>query len=184
MSDHVSIEPSIHATPDACISDFTPPTFAGIVTLTSNLNGSLSASWSAASDPSTPISYEIYILEGVQSASSVFQAANKVLTTQLLAATLYYDATLTNLKEVTDYTVGVRARDAVGNTDFNLVVLTAQSSGVLNENLNGVAQLLKIALKGIRTSVDAEVSVTGQLDGDLSATELEATVEENPDVNC
>lgn len=46
---------------DACVVDLTPPTFSGITGLTINGDGSLNASWSAGSDVSTPLRYEVYV---------------------------------------------------------------------------------------------------------------------------
>lgn len=130
--------------PQACIVDLTPPTFAGIATLVAKANGSLLATWLAATDVTLPINYDVYIQKNT--ATGLFGSANKIFSTELLSILIFQDA-LGNLLQAGDtYYVGVRASDGVGNQDSNLVSLSAVSSGVLSESLGNVALALQSAL--------------------------------------
>lgn len=113
---------------EACVVDLTPPTFAGITGLASNSDGSLGASWSAGSDSSGPIEYDIFIQQ--DSATGLFNSSNLVFSTQKLLARIYTDANGYSLSRGRTYFVGVRARDRLGNTETNTVSLSAGSSGV------------------------------------------------------
>jgi hypothetical protein len=108
----------------ACLVDLTPPTFAGLASITANADGSLTASWLAATDATAPISYDVYISPGSVSAVTLFVDANVVSTVRNLSATVFTDATAAVLVAADTYTMGVRARDAVGNEDSNLVIDT------------------------------------------------------------
>lgn len=116
-------------TSEACIIDLTPPVFSGINFLDVESRGQIRAGWSAATDPTPPIRYEIYI-----------QASNSVglfNTSNIIAITpnLFYDIfTLPDgsfLQNGVTYFVGVRAIDGVNNRDSNTVSLSVISTGVL-----------------------------------------------------
>lgn len=102
-------------------TDTTPPTFSGITSLTQNLDGSLQADWSAASDISLPIHYEIYIQ--AETATGLFTTSPMLAgNTSKRIATLSDETTI--LQPNTTYYVGVRAVDGVGNRDTNSVSLS------------------------------------------------------------
>lgn len=116
-------------TSEACIIDLTPPTFAGINFLDVESRGQIRAGWSAATDPLTPIRYQIYIQ--ASTATGLFNTSNVIA----LTPNLQYDIfTLPNgafLQNGTTYYVGVRAFDGVNNMDSNTVSLSVISTGVL-----------------------------------------------------
>jgi hypothetical protein len=116
-------------TSDACIIDVTPPTFAGINFLDVESRGQIRAGWSAATDPTPPIRYEVYIQ--ASTATGLFNTTNIVA----LTPNLQYDIfTLPNgsfLQNGVTYFVGVRAIDGVNNRDSNTVSQSVISTGVL-----------------------------------------------------
>jgi hypothetical protein len=146
----------VQTLPDACIVDVTPPTFGGITSLVPQGNGSLKAMWSAATDAIGPISYDVYIAAGVVNAATLFQNANivsaKKSALQALIYSLADETTYLGINQT--YTVGVRARDGVGNQSSNTQLLTAQSSGVLPDCLVAAAASL--------ASTSAEMTSTSQ----------------------
>lgn len=113
-------------TPGACVLDITPPTFGGITSLSMNSNGSLVASWSAATDASTPVRYNVYIKKGT--ATGLFSVTPYI--TQGLSIKLYDDADGIRLAYGETYYVGVRAVDSIGNMETNTSSLSAVSTGV------------------------------------------------------
>jgi hypothetical protein len=114
-------------TPDACVEDVTPPTFAGIATLTQEQTGALTAGWLAATDLTAPITYEVY----VQAATATGLFALTPQCTKALSLTIYEDSLGNLLEYQVMYYVGVRARDGVGNIETNVVTLNATSNGVI-----------------------------------------------------
>lgn len=106
--------------------DGTPPTFAGIVSLVANSDGSITSSWLAATDPSTPIRYNVYI----QAATATGLFSTTPITTTSLSMRLYSLPTGSPLSNGVVYYVGVRAFDNNGNTETNTTSLSATSSGV------------------------------------------------------
>jgi len=129
--------------PDACVVDVTPPTFAGIATLTANSNGSLTATWLAATDANPPLRYEVFVQKNT--ATGLFVPGNMVMITDQLQATVFTDADW----DVIDsgvWFVGVRAIDGVGNEDSNLVSLSAVSVGVIDASVLTLAQAVNAAL--------------------------------------
>lgn len=115
---------------DACVVDLTPPTFAGISALTVNGDGSLSASWSAGSDSSTPLRYEVYIQ--ASTATGLFATGNIQQIVTGTSARIFTTPNLSYLQNGFTYYVGVRAVDAVGNRNTNTASLSASSTGVLS----------------------------------------------------
>ena len=108
-------------TSGACVIVNTPPTFSGISSLIANSDGSLTASWSAATGVAVnPVKYNIYIASGVVVPASLFLNSNLLpMSATTTSARLYVDASQTVLIAGQTYTVGVRAVDAVGNEDGN-----------------------------------------------------------------
>lgn len=116
-------------TSDACIVDITPPTFAGINFLDVESRGQIRAGWSAASDPTPPIRYEIYIQ--ASSAVGLFNTTNIVAITDKLQYDIFTMPDGSFLVNGTTYYVGVRAIDGVNNRDSNTVSQSVISTGVL-----------------------------------------------------
>lgn len=150
----------VQTLPDACIIDVTPPVFAGISSLIPQGNGSLKAIWAAATDAIGPITYDVYIAAGSVNAATLFQAANIVSSKKSLQALIYTLADETTYLGINQtYTVGVRARDGVGNQSSNVQLLTAQSSGVLPDCLVAAAASLA-ATSAEMNSTSAEMDAT------------------------
>lgn len=154
------------STPNASVSDLTPPTFAGITGTTPNTDGSITASWSPASDATGPIEYNIYIALGVVNAATLFQASNLVKiapagTTSTRVFTLADQSTY--LVNGQQYTMGVRARDAVNNMDSNtaLQTPTAIASGNLPVVLQTLATDLDAVLAAAQTTLESISSAGG-----------------------
>lgn len=76
MADILVSDSFYQGSSQACIADLTPPTFAGLVEARVESRGQIRTTWAAASDPSTPIYYEIYIQAG--SAFGLFNLSNIV----------------------------------------------------------------------------------------------------------
>ena len=131
---------TIHNTPMACVADLTPPTFSGVSSIVPQSNGSLLVSWLSASDATAPIIYEIYCLPGIVTAATLF-FSTPCLIVRTLSGYVFRDGASALLTDQT-YSVGVRAVDAVGNRDSNIIILTALSQGVLTDDLATIAQEL------------------------------------------
>lgn len=159
-------------TPQACLVDLTPPTFAGIVSLLAKTNGALAASWAAATDDSEPIRYRVFIKKAT--ATGLFDPGNIALETQKLSVDLFFDALGDVLEYGVTYYVGVRAVDQPGNEDSNSVSLSATSEGVISSEISGI--LNKIEALVATTCQTLEGSVTD------SDTVLEGQVEESSDL--
>ena len=183
MSDVLFLDKMIHATPAACAVDLVPPSFAGISALVANLNGSLTASWALATDSTAPISYDVYIASGSVSPAALFQSLNLVQSSLLGQATLFTDASGDLLAESQTYTVGVRARDGVGNQESNVVTLEATSIGVLPDGLNGVALLMRRALLSMKPTVEAEVHQS-RAEVEVQEDEADVQTEQNQPLTC
>lgn len=116
-------------TSSACIVDLTPPTFAGINFLDVESRGQIRAGWSAATDPTTPIRYEIYIQ--ATTATGLFNFANIVALTPNLQYDIFNLPDGSFLQNGVTYFVGVRAVDGVNNRDSNVVSMSVISTGIL-----------------------------------------------------
>jgi hypothetical protein len=105
------------------VPDETAPTFSGLVSATNaETGGAINLDWNAASDPSVPITYYIYI-----STSGTFNYGSENYTTQ----DVYYNVTgLTNGQW---YNFVVRAQDSASNMDTNTVNRSATPSGAIYE---------------------------------------------------
>lgn len=115
-------------TSQSCILDLTPPTFAGVSSLTLQSFGQIRVQYAAASDASAPIKYEIYIKQS--DAINLFYPANIVAITDKLQFDIF---TLPNgviLNSSAPYYIGVKAVDAVGNRDNNLVNMNITTTGI------------------------------------------------------
>lgn len=145
-----------HRTSLACLVDLTPPTFAGVVSVTPNANGSLLAAWAAAVEPvSPPVLYEIYVQLASESAASLFASGNHISSTHHLSFAVYEDRNGDALLAGVSYRIGVRALDAVGNLDSNVVGIVAVSTGVLTSSLATIAAQIAAASLSIAASADA-----------------------------
>ena len=160
-----------HSTPQACISDLTPPTFAGIATIAARPNGSLRATWLAGSDATPPVRYRVYVKDGT--ATGLFSAANiaAVVESGALTVDVYALGDATLLVKGHTYYVGVRAVDALGNEETNLASLSAISTGVLDDDLATIAANLS----------DVAAHLSSDLAGVVLADDLlEGVIEEGP----
>lgn len=112
----------------ACIVDLSPPVFSGIASAEVQSRGQIRTSWFPAIDISAPIYYEVYI----QAATSfgLFNLANIVGITDKLQFDTWTTPDGAFLVNGETYFLGVRALDAVGNRDSNLVTLSVISTGV------------------------------------------------------
>jgi hypothetical protein len=115
-------------TSQACIVDLTPPTFAGVAALTIQSLGQIRASWATATDATNPIRYEVYIKR--DNATNLFYPINIIAITDKLQFDIFNLPDSVLLGPGIDYYVGVKAVDAVGNRDNNLVNQTIQTSGI------------------------------------------------------
>lgn len=156
-------------TPVACIVDTAPPTFAGISGLVANVDGSLTASWAAGSDLSSPVEYDVFIQ--ADTATGLFTAANIQQAKFGTSARIYTLANESPLAATVVYFVGVRARDRLGNTETNTVSLSAMSNGVnlgsvSPEDLLTIVQNLTTSGQEIIATVDDDADLLGAVDGD------------------
>lgn len=150
----------VQEAPGACLDDITPPTFPGIASLVPQTNGSLLAGWLAASDPTLPIRYDIYIAFGVVAAAALYVDANRIFGTFGLSAKIWTLADLvTPLAIGQVYTVGVRAVDGVGNVSQNVELLTATSTGVIPDNLQDVYA----DLVALTTTLSQQIPANGRV---------------------
>lgn len=113
----------------ACIVDLTPPTFSGINFLDVESRGQIRAGWSAASDATAPIRYEVYIQ--ANTAVGLFNTSNIIAVTPNLQYDIFTMPDGSFLVNGTTYFVGVRAIDGVNNRDSNVVSMDVISTGVL-----------------------------------------------------
>lgn len=128
----------VQSTSQACIIDLNPPIFAGINSLSIGALGQLQATWLAATDPTPPITYEVYV---ATSPVNLFNTVNIALLTRQLLADIFALGNGTLLQTGVDYYVGVRAVDGVGNRDNNTVNLNRVSPGITGATqaeINGV----------------------------------------------
>lgn len=116
-------------TSSACVVDLTPPTFSGINFLDVESRGQIRAGWSAASDATAPIRYEVYIQ--ASTATGLFNVANIAGITNQLSLDIFTLPNGSFLVNGTTYFVGVRALDALSNRDSNVASLNVISTGVL-----------------------------------------------------
>jgi hypothetical protein len=116
-------------TSEACIVDLTPPTFSGINFLDVESRGQIRAGWSAASDSTPPIRYEVYIQ--ATTPTGLFSLSNIIASTPNLQYDIFTLPDGSFLQNGVTYFVGVRAVDGVGNRDNNTASQSVISTGVL-----------------------------------------------------
>ncbi len=104
-------------------SDTTPPVFSGIqLAFDSAYGGSVTLEFDAATDPSTPIKYNVYFKE---TATWSWATATKLNNVYVTPGTTYtYRYTVSGLQDGVQYTFGVRAEDRYGNEDTNTITLS------------------------------------------------------------
>jgi len=145
MSDIFVSDDFYMSTSQACVVDLTPPTFSGINFLDVESRGQIRAGWSVATDPDTPIRYEIYIK--ASNSIGLFNTANITAITDKLQFDIFTLPDGSFLVNGITYYVGVRAVDALGNRDANTVSLNVISTGVLTRmNLKLFTQLTRIMI--------------------------------------
>lgn len=117
------------STSQSCIVDLTAPTFAGLVLASVQSRGQIRATWNAATEAvSLPVRYEVYVKAGTN--SGLFNAANIIGITDKLQLDFWQTPDGAFLVNGTTYHVGVRAVDAVGNRDANIISQSMISTGV------------------------------------------------------
>jgi hypothetical protein len=116
-------------TSSACIVDLTPPAFSGIATATVQSRGQIRATWTAATDATSPVRYEVYAQAGTP--VGLFTNPNNVVgITNALQFDFWNLRDGSFLVNGTTYYVGVRARDGVSNLETNTVSIPVISTGV------------------------------------------------------
>ena len=172
-----------HLTSQACMVDLNPPTFAGITTLVAQANGSLKATWAAATElVSPPIHYKRYIQLASEDVADLFNSNNHIISVHHLETYIFTDKNDDALLPGTSYRVGVRAIDAVGNESSNTQSLTAISTGVLTDSLATISQQLYAASLSLAASADAiggGVEIEAETDPEV---DVEADVDPEIDV--
>ncbi len=114
-------------------TDSTPPTFAGIDNALDTGEGAeVYILWLAATDNTPPITYNIYYNQG----ATIDSYAVPDITTTTQTGRYY----ITGLTNDVQYAFAVRAEDAEGNEDTNVVVLTATPSDGVNPIFDGIAK--------------------------------------------
>jgi len=126
----------------ACIVDLIPPVFAGIDYVGLGVLGQLQVQWLSALDTSNPIRYEVYVQAGT--AVGLFSLINVALVTEQLNADIFALGNGSLLVPATNYFVGVRAVDAVGNRDSNLVSLSQVSPGITGANIANISGMFAV----------------------------------------
>ena len=119
---------AIQETVQACLTDITPPTFAGISSLTVQSLGQLRAAWSAGSDATAPVRYQVFIKP--LTATGLFSSINLVAITPNLQFDIFTLPNGSVLEGGVQYYVGVRAMDGVGNVETNTVSLSETGGGI------------------------------------------------------
>ena len=121
-------------------NDGTPPVFGGVTGLTDAMtSGALIASWAAAADPATPISYEVF-----RSTTSGGQNFTSPATTTTATSAL-----LTGMANNVPYYIVVRARDAGGVSDTNVVELSATPTDQTAPTFAGITSATDKQLGGV-----------------------------------
>ena len=120
--------------PVTSVNNITPPTFAGISTLVQNNDGSITASWSAASGSgATPFEYTVYVQAAT--ATGLFSSVNVAANTTNLSQRIFMNSLGNILQVGQTYYVGVRAETAVGVYDSNLITLSITVTNINYANL-------------------------------------------------
>lgn len=144
-------------TPNACVVDITPPVFAGIANATAQTDGSIEVDWLPALDSTPPIEYVLYIALGSVSAATLFVNGNIVaiapeLSSSFKIYTLSDQSTYLVNGQV--YTLGVRAKDGVGNIDSNLTIQT--ETAIASGNMPAIYQTIANQLQATEVLLAAD----------------------------
>ncbi len=114
--------------------DTTPPTFAGLATITGITATSVQLGWVAAADPQTPTAQIVYdVFQATSPGGEVFTSAPTATSTP--GAT---SITMSNLQPSSTLYWVVRARDLAGNEDTNTVELSAVTGVSFSENVQPI----------------------------------------------
>lgn len=128
MSNILVANNAYHGTSSACVVDLTPPIFSGINFIDVETRGQIRAAWSAATDATAPIRYEVYIQ--VSTATGLFNTNNIIAITPNLQYDTFQMPDGSFLVNGSTYFIGVRAIDGVSNRDSNVVSMSVISTGV------------------------------------------------------
>lgn len=130
---------TLQGSAQACVVDLIPPVFAGVTSVTLGTLGQIRAQWSTATDVSNPINYEVYVQ--ANSSFGLFNVVNIAYVTTQLQMNIFADSYGNLLQNAVQYYIGVRAVDAVGNRDTNLVSLMQISPGItgaISASISGI----------------------------------------------
>jgi hypothetical protein len=149
----------------AALPSAVAPTFGGITSLVQQSDGSLTASWSAATVvPNPPVRYEVYIQVGT--ATGLFSLSNLVGVTANLSLNTAFDAVPQSLILGSTYHVGVRAVDAYLNRTSNMQSLSAT---VTNASFNTLASAVWDVVRATRATAGTfGESLQARVDVDVS----------------
>lgn len=133
----------------AALPSAVAPTFGGITGLVQQPDGSLTASWAAATVvPNPPVRYEVYLQIGT--AAGLFSLSNLVGVTANLSLNTACDSIPQSLVLGSTYYVGVRAIDAYSNRTSNMQSL---SETITNANFNTLASAVWDVVRATRSTV-------------------------------
>jgi len=163
-------QPMLQQLAVSCITDIVAPTFAGITGLTPKSYGALKVDYSAATDPTGPITYEIYVLPGAVSAATLF-AATPCVSVRGLTAYAFLDSSGNFITKDQLYTVGVRARDAANNLNTNTATMSTTALGTAN--LADVFQSLVTSFAATEALLAADEAAIAATEALLAADEAE-----------
>ena len=130
---------TLQGSAQACVVDLIPPVFSGLSAVTLGTLGQIRAQWSAATDVSNPINYEVYVQAG--SPFGLFNVVNIAYVTTQLQMNIFADSYGNLIQNAVEYYIGVRAVDAVGNRDTNTVSLMQISPGItgaISASISGI----------------------------------------------
>jgi hypothetical protein len=114
--------------------DTTPPTFAGLTSITGVTATSVQLDWMPATDPQTPTAQIVYdVFQSTTQGGEVFTMPPAATSTP--GAT---SITLSNLQPSSTLYWVVRARDLAGNEDTNTVELSATTGVSFSENVQPI----------------------------------------------
>lgn len=177
---------AVQKIPTAPSADTSVPTFAGIASLVANANGSLTASWAAATGTKPNFRYRVYISTSNVPAT-LFAGTNIPYVSRNSATSIdiWEDGNGAVLQQGVTYYVGIRAIDAQSFADSNTVMLSAISQGVPATSTNNLLnQLISTIGSPAAASVSADIasvkSDTSTLTGRL--TSVRAGLLDNLDV--
>jgi hypothetical protein len=157
----------------AALPSFVAPTFAGIVGLIQNLDGSLSANWAPASlVPNPPVRYEVYIQ--ANTSVGLFNTFNLQNVTQNINSRMFTDSTGNVLSIGTTYHVGIRAVDAYGNRETNTASL---NQTITNANFNTLAGAVWDVIRTTKSTPGTfGEALTARVDVDVSTRSTQTSV--------